>query len=535
MTGTPSSPGARSAVALCAGATMACVGVAALLGWSTGTPLLASGVPNAVPVAPATAVLLGAEGVALALLARAAPRARALALAVCVAGVGVVALAVLRMAGLPLANAERLFFEAGTPVHGAAVGLLSPLTVVAFGLTTTALGLLLRGSARSRAAAVAPGLAAGLLGAAVLVGYAYRAPLLYDTALIPMALPTGLGFTAAGVALVALAGSAAWPVRAFVGTSVRARLLRAFVPLGTAVVLIHGGLSVWAVRATSPVLVSVGVALGTAALTGWAVAELAGAIGAAIRLAEERRLHAERERAKLVEGDRLREEWAAMIVHDLKNPLAIVLANLGLLRAELEPERPDAEDALADAEAASHRMKRLLSNLLDVYRLEAGEVVMQPVPTDVTALLETVTARTRSAALHRSIAVVRRNGRGGYVTADPDALTRVLENLLDNGLRHTPAGGRIELTVEPAERTARIRVGNTGPPIPEPSRTRVFDKYVSSRQEGRLAHQGLGLYFCRLAVEALGGKIWVEETAALPTVFCIELPLAADLGAVEGV
>ncbi|MCC6527091.1 MAG: hypothetical protein IT373_30870 [Polyangiaceae bacterium] len=513
-------------MALGAGATMAVLAVAALLGWVTGTPVLAAGVPDAVPMAPATALLLGAQGLAVGLLGARSPRARAVSLGASVLALGLVALAGLRMAGLPLADAERLFFSPGAPVQGAALGLMSPLTAAGFGLTATALVLLVHPSARVRAVAPAPGLVVGLLGLAVLVGYAYRAPLLYDSPVIPMALTTGLGFAAASAGFVVLAGSDAWPARLFIGDSVRARLLRALLPLVTAVVLVHGGLTVWGARAPNVVLVSVFAAVGSALLLGVAIAQVAEAIGKAVRLAEERRLTAERERAQLVECARLREEWAAMIVHDFKNPLAIVSTNLGYLRGELVAAEPNAQEALADADAASRRIQRLLANLLDVYRLEAGEVAMRPVPTNVGALLKAVTERNRGTALRHSVALVRNNGSTVDVAADPDALTRVLENLLDNGLRHTPAGGRIELAVEPAARTAQIRVGNTGEPIPERSRARVFDKYVTSREETYHSHQGLGLYFCRLAVEAHGGKIWVEQTPAFPTVFCIELPLA---------
>ncbi len=110
------------------------------------------------------------------------------------------------------------------------------------------------------------------------------------------------------------------------------------------------------------------------------------------------------------------------------------------------------------------------------------------------------------------------------IQADADLLTRAVENIFDNALRYTPAGGRIEVAVEESGQAVNLRIGNTGVPIPVEFRTAIFDKYNQSASASGRLNMGLGLYFCRLATEAHGGRIWVEQTEALPTVFVIQLP-----------
>jgi signal transduction histidine kinase len=99
-----------------------------------------------------------------------------------------------------------------------------------------------------------------------------------------------------------------------------------------------------------------------------------------------------------------------------------------------------------------------------------------------------------------------------------------VENILDNALRYTPAGGTIEIELREVGPDVEIRIGNSGFAIPVEERDKVFDKYRQESSENGRMNLGLGLYFCRLAVEMHGGRIWVEETERLPTVFALRLP-----------
>ena len=110
------------------------------------------------------------------------------------------------------------------------------------------------------------------------------------------------------------------------------------------------------------------------------------------------------------------------------------------------------------------------------------------------------------------------------VTVDADLMTRAVENILDNALRFAPSGGHIEFELQEIGPDVEIRIGNTGAAIPVEARLTIFDKYGQSGSDIGRRNIGLGLYFCRLAIEAQGGRIWVEETDRLPTVFGVRLP-----------
>lgn len=110
------------------------------------------------------------------------------------------------------------------------------------------------------------------------------------------------------------------------------------------------------------------------------------------------------------------------------------------------------------------------------------------------------------------------------IEVDGLLVTRVIENLLDNALRHTPPGGRIALRGHDHDGRIVLRFGNTGLPIPEHLRERIFDKHAQVGDRNGRTNLGLGLYFCRLVAAAHGGRIWVEQTHELQTVFVLELP-----------
>ncbi len=229
---------------------------------------------------------------------------------------------------------------------------------------------------------------------------------------------------------------------------------------------------------------------------------------------------------RFAELNRFKDEMSEMIVHDLKNPLAAVLANLDYVIDQPNELEEPALDALRDARTASRRALRLIHNLVDVARMEAGRIELRRTPTPFGHLLTPVIRQRTAAARNRGITLVDAVNTEVRLDADADLVTRVVENLYDNSLRYTPPGGRILAWGESDGKGAQLHIGNTGPPIPAEARELVFEKFGHrSSKTGRM-NLGLGLYFCRLAAEAHGGRIWVEETKDLPTVFNLSLPAA---------
>ena len=226
----------------------------------------------------------------------------------------------------------------------------------------------------------------------------------------------------------------------------------------------------------------------------------------------------------LLEMQRGRDDMAVMIVHDLKNPMAVILANLSVLQGSANKFDSDETEALADCLTAGRRMQRLLANLLDQARLEATELELHRESVRLVRLLQPSFGQRSFILRSRNITATLDVPEELEIECDGDLLVRVIENILDNAIRYTPVGGRLEVAVEPAGRYVSVRVGNSGPPIPMEAHQRIFDKYaqVSPPSYG---NAGLGLYFCRLVVEAHGGRLEIEESERLPVVFHMMLPL----------
>jgi signal transduction histidine kinase len=213
-----------------------------------------------------------------------------------------------------------------------------------------------------------------------------------------------------------------------------------------------------------------------------------------------------------------------MIVHDLKNPLAAMLANVDFV---LDDETTSAEtlDALRDTKSAGSRALRLLANLIDVARVEAGQLQLRVQRIPVDDLVAPLVRQRGHLAGVRGITIDSRIDPKAELNGDPELISRVIENVFDNAFRHTPTGGRIAVCGTRCDSYAvRVSIGNTGAPIPVEARTRIFEKFGQAGGGSGRMNLGLGLYFCRLAAEAHGGRMWVDETPELPTVFSLELP-----------
>lgn len=244
-------------------------------------------------------------------------------------------------------------------------------------------------------------------------------------------------------------------------------------------------------------------------------------------LLERRRERAEimHERERATERERLRDELTTLVVHDLKNPLAAILGNLDYALEEIPPTEGSLREALLDSKAAARRMLRLLANMLDVGRMETNRLTLHQRPVELQSLLGSVAKMRSSQAQSRAIELHVEVPTALAVVADEDILTRVVENILDNALRYTPRGGRIRFSGTAQSGRVCVRIGNNGPAVPAAMRETVFDKYAQGGQ-GKPMNLGLGMYFCRLAAAAHGGRIWIEEEQEFPTVFVLELSAA---------
>jgi signal transduction histidine kinase len=218
-------------------------------------------------------------------------------------------------------------------------------------------------------------------------------------------------------------------------------------------------------------------------------------------------------------------ELTEFIVHDLKNPVTVVNLNLAWIRGRLTGH-PDIQEALASAQEGSAQIQKMVEDLLLVGRLEQNDVSLHLEPIDVGELLDRIRRAHLYEADTRHVALSATFERGLMVRADSTLLRRVVENLLQNSLEYTPIHGRIGLSAR-MKQGVEIAVSNTGHAIPEEVRGRIFEKFRRGPAASLVAgHAGLGLYFCKCAMEAHGGTVSVAETPEWPTTFVLHLPTA---------
>jgi PAS domain S-box-containing protein len=230
----------------------------------------------------------------------------------------------------------------------------------------------------------------------------------------------------------------------------------------------------------------------------------------------------------LVELSRAKDDLAAMIVHDLKNPLAVILANYDYVVEGFEGA-DDCLEALRDSQSAGRRMLRRLANLGDVARLECGTLDVRLARVALSALVRPIVEQRRVLAGARKIEIALLPSAEMMVDVDTDLMARTLENIFDNALRFTPDGGSIEVELREAGADVEMRIGNSGCAVPAEARETIFGKYEQGSSGGGRMNLGLGLYFCRLAIEAQGGRVWIEQSERLPTVFGIRLSQKAAI------
>jgi signal transduction histidine kinase len=227
---------------------------------------------------------------------------------------------------------------------------------------------------------------------------------------------------------------------------------------------------------------------------------------------------------------RQKDELATLVVHDLKNPLAAILSNAQFTLENKLSEQ--AREAVIDIETSAQAMQGLVMNLLDVSRGDEGMLVPEWGEVRIGELVNEVLKLTRRRAEDRK-QQIRVTGKlaNEVVRGDAELLRRVIENLIDNALRYTSATtpGTIEIELgEPSEEQIDIAVKDRGPGVPAAYRETIFERYAQLEKgvPSYTRSRGLGLTFCRLAVEAHGGTIAVHDNVPQGSVFRVRLPRA---------
>jgi len=223
--------------------------------------------------------------------------------------------------------------------------------------------------------------------------------------------------------------------------------------------------------------------------------------------------------------EEVRDNLVNMIVHDLNQPLTVVGACIQLMELRDTPEVRTR--ALSSLKASADRMARMVVSLLDVKKLEEGKMHLNFGPSDLAEVVRSVCDHFRVPSASK--ASIQIEGADSTIEAvcDGEIVGRVLSNLIDNAAKHAPESSAIRIALSTNSNEAVVTVTDSGPGIPVEKQEMIFEKFgqVSLFAEGRQASWGLGLTFCKMAVEAHDGTIGVRSEQAKGSEFWFRIPL----------
>jgi signal transduction histidine kinase len=224
----------------------------------------------------------------------------------------------------------------------------------------------------------------------------------------------------------------------------------------------------------------------------------------------------------------MREELTHMVVHDLRTPLGSIMGSLQLIHTafvERDETLPVAK-LVHIAMRSGQKLYLLIDSLLDLGRLEAGEAELNKTLVSLDVLAREAVEQIQPLALSRGQTLTVWVIPGlPEVSADRDLIVRVLTNLLDNAVKFTAREGSIRLSVERVGDEILFTVSDTGFGVLSEHRQRIFERFTRLGSAGSVKGTGLGLAFCKLAVEAHEGRIWVESEVGKGSHFKFTLPL----------
>lgn len=234
---------------------------------------------------------------------------------------------------------------------------------------------------------------------------------------------------------------------------------------------------------------------------------------------------------ELRESERMRDNLTHMIVHDLRNPITALMGGLDVLWMALSEKMTAIEKRLFQNSRHSNKiLLSLVNEILDINKMEAGKFELNLTVTNIADLIiQNTEAMQAAAELEGQRLEVALGSTETLINCDGALIGRVLANLLTNAFKYTPEGGVITTKLETTADAVTISVIDTGPGIPPEYQPHIFEKFTQAK--GSKRGTGLGLTFCKMVVEAHGGKIWVESEMHKGSKFIFTLPMAGPASA----
>lgn len=260
------------------------------------------------------------------------------------------------------------------------------------------------------------------------------------------------------------------------------------------------------------------------------------------KLAEEQRellyerelqlMHEREVRAQMEMAERLRDSFLTVLAHELRTPLTSLLGNAELLLRRGQREGELSERGQRNMKVIINQASRLndmISLQLDISRLHTGQLQIQVAPLDIGALVQQVVEEFLPTLTRHTISYTGPS-TPLLVEGDQLRLFQVLQNLVQNAIKYSPAGGEVQITVEPADTTVRVAVGDTGMGIPKSALPHLFQRFyrASNVDEQQISGLGIGLYVVKELIALHGGSVDVVSEEGHGSTFSFVLPLLED-------
>jgi PAS domain S-box-containing protein len=239
--------------------------------------------------------------------------------------------------------------------------------------------------------------------------------------------------------------------------------------------------------------------------------------------------------ARLKELNELKTEFVGVVAHDLRSPLAVASGYTTFLREQWDTFGDSERRKFLDTVQRSlDRLGSLVSSVLEVTRLESGTATAEAISFDLAELVRSVVNEIATTAPSRACSVAVA-GPLPLVVADPEAVERVVTNLVSNALKYSDPDSPIDVAVERSSRGMRVTVRDRGPGIAPADQAKLFQRFsrLTSSDGPRTDGTGLGLFICRSLVESWGGSIWVESAVGRGSAFSFTVPAESESAAVQ--
>lgn len=255
-------------------------------------------------------------------------------------------------------------------------------------------------------------------------------------------------------------------------------------------------------------------------------------LGAQIAIALERTLLSEsiQEHKIKAENEKLKNNLLSTIAHDIRTPIAALLASASALVEKTGDKDEIAQIVYDEAE----RLNRLVANVLNITKIESGRIELKKEPYPVEDLISSALGRVKKALGKRHV-LIETPKEILVVAIDPILAEQVLINLFENALKYSPEGSPVEIVVKKYDDDAAISVKDHGTPIPVEEKGSIFEKFYRLEKDKKVAGSGIGLAICRAIVTLHGGMIWLEENnSGAGNIFTFTLPLDKTVPEITG-